>query len=69
MLTYLYIKAVVTKIKNPQDNTMVEQVHQLIFNIFVTKDISNKVFDYIDPWDETLEYISWMIRAYYHRTI
>ena len=34
-----------------------------------TKDIDNKVFDHIDPWDETLASIAWVIRASYHRTI
>ena len=34
-----------------------------------TKDIDNKVFDYVDPWGETLASIAWVIRAYYQRTI
>ena len=34
-----------------------------------TKDIDKKVFDYIYPWDETLAYMAWAIRASYHRTI
>ena len=44
-------------------------MHQVILNMLVTKDISNKVFDYIYPWGETLEYIAWEIRASYHCTI
>ena len=45
------------KINNPQANALVEQVHQLIYNMLVTKDIDNKVFNYIYPWGETLYYI------------
>ena len=56
-------------IKKPQANAPVEQVNQLILNILVTKDLSNKVFDYIYPLCETLAYIAYAIGAYYHRTI
>ena len=37
--------------------------------MLITKDIDNKVFDHIYSWGETLEYISWAIKAYYHLTI
>ena len=37
--------------------------------MLVTKDIDNRVFDYIDQWDETLATISCSIRASYHRTV
>ena len=56
-------------IKNPQGNTPVERVHQVILNILVTKDLDNKVFDYIDPWGETLIPIAWAIRDTYHINI
>ena len=46
-----------------------KEVHQLILNMLVTKDLDNKVFNYIDPWGETLAYIAWAIRASYHHTI
>ena len=46
-----------------------ERVHQVILNMLVTKNITNKVFDYIYPWGKTLVSIAWVIRAYYHRTI
>ena len=36
--------------------------------MLVTKDLDNKVFDYIDPWVETLASIAWTIRASYHLT-
>ena len=37
--------------------------------MLVTKDLDNKVFDYIDPWGETLASIAWAIRASYCLTI
>ena len=54
-------KPVFTSIKNRQSNAPVEQVNQLILNMLVTKDIDNKVFDYIDPLGETLDSIAWEI--------
>ena len=63
------IKTVLTSVKNPQANAPVERVHQLIINMLVTKDIDNKVFDYIYTWVETISYIAWEIIFYYHWTI
>ena len=40
-------------------------MHPVILNMLVTKDLDKKVFEYIDPWAETLEYIAWEIRASY----
>ena len=37
--------------------------------MLVTKDPDKKVFDYIDPWGETLASLAWSIRASYHLTI
>ena len=37
--------------------------------MLVTKDLANKVFNYIYPWGETLESIAWAIRACYIRTV
>ena len=63
------IKPVLTSVKNPQANTPVEQVNQGILNMLVTKDLDNKVFEYIYPWGETLSYIAWAIRSSYHSAI
>ena len=43
-------------------------LHQLLLNMLATKDLYNKVFNYIDTWDETLASIALAIRASYHRT-
>ena len=63
------IKPVLTSVKNPQANAPVEQVHQVILNMLVTKDLDNKVFDYIYTWGEILASIEWATRASYHHTI
>ena len=44
-------------------------MHQAILNILVTRYLANKIFDYIDPWVETLEYIAWVIMSSYHCTM
>ena len=69
LLKDFYVKPVLTSVKNPQSNTPVERVHQVISSMLVTKDIYNKVFDYTDPWGETLAYIAWAIRDSYDHTI
>ena len=46
-----------------------ERVHQGILNMFVTKDLDNKVLDYIYLWGQTLSSIAYAIRASYYRTI
>ena len=54
-------------VKKTQDP--VERVHQLIYNTLVTKNLSNKVFDYKYPWGEILSPISLTIRSSYHFTL
>ena len=43
LLNYLAIKPVCVTVNNTQDNAIVEQVHQVIYNITVTKD-NDKIF-------------------------
>ena len=43
------IKSVLTSVNKPQANASVEQVHQVILNMLVTKYLDNKFFDYIYP--------------------
>ena len=69
LLNYFDIKYVLTTIKNRQANASVQWLHQVILNILVTKEINNKVFEYIYTWVETLSSISWFVKASYHRTI
>ena len=69
MLKDFNIKPFLATIKNSQENTLVERVHQVILNIISTKDLDNKVFNHIDSWCKTLSYISWVIRTSYKHTI
>ena len=57
-LKYFNIKPVLTSVKNPQDNAPVEQVHQVILNMLVTKDLDKKVFGHLYIWGETLASIA-----------
>ena len=68
-LVDFYIEPVLSTIKNPQDNTPVEKLHQVILKTLVTNDLDNNVFGYIDSWGETLESIAWAIRVSYHCTV
>ena len=56
-------------VRNPQYNTPVERVRQVILKMLVTKYLDNKVFDHIYTWGENLTYIVLVIRASYHHTI
>ena len=41
-------------VNNPKDNSMVDWVNQVKYNILVANDLDKKTIDYIDPWVETL---------------
>ena len=56
-------------LNNPQANAPVDRVHQVIYNILVTKYLDNKVFYYAYPWVETLSSIACTIREFYRRTV
>ena len=62
MLNYFAVTPICTSIKNPQSNVLVKRIHQVIYNIIVTKDIDIKVYDYIDTWGVTLDSVAWAIR-------
>lgn len=63
------IKAKPTTIKNPQSNGAVERIHQVLTNMLNTKNLTEQVFDIIDPWGEILSSIAWAIRASNHSTL
>ena len=69
LLKYFDIKPVLTSVKKTQANAPVAQLHQVILNMFIIKDIDNKVFNYKDLWGKTLASIAWDIRSSYLRTI
>ena len=35
----------------------------------LTKNLSNRIFDYINPWGEIISSIVWAIRSLYHSTL
>ena len=43
LLNYFDIKPILTTVKNPQANAPVDQVHQLILNMLVTKDLDKSL--------------------------
>lgn len=63
------VKPKVTTIKNPQGNSPVERIHQVIGNMLLTKKLSTRIFDHIDPWGDIISSVAWAIRASYHHTL
>ena len=66
MLNYFAITPIYTSINNPQSNTLMERINQVICNITVTKYLYSKLYDYTDPW---LASVVWAIRSSYHCTL
>ena len=69
MIKYFNIKPVCTILNNPQVNAPLKQVHQVIYNMLVAKDLYNKLYDYIGLWGEIILSLALEIRDSYHRTI
>ena len=44
------IMPICTSIKNPHSNALTECIHQVFYNMIVTKDLDRNFYDYIDPW-------------------
>ena len=61
LLKYFSINSICTKIKNPKSNSPMERVYQVKYNILISKYLDDTVFNYIDPWCETLSSIAWSI--------
>ena len=60
------IKPKCTTVKNPQSNSPVERIHQVLKNMFLTKKLKEQILDYIDPFGEILASIAWAVRASYN---
>ena len=63
------IKPKPTTVENPQRNSPVERIHQVVQNMIKTKELDKLIFDYIDPWAEVLSSVSWEVRTSYHSTL
>ena len=57
------IKPKCITVKNPQANSPVERVHQVVRHMFLTKNFKEKTFDNIDPFGAILSSVAWAIRA------
>ena len=60
------IKPKSTSIKNPQSNSPVERIHQVLRHMFLTKRLKEQTLDYIDPFGDILASVAWAIRASYN---
>ena len=60
------VKPVCTTIKNPQANSPVERIHQVIRHMFLTKNFKETIFDNIDPFGTILASVAWAVRASYN---
>ena len=64
------LKQCPSKAYNPQSNTILEQIHQVLADGLVTFDLENKPIDVNidDSFDEHLTAVSYAIRSSYHQT-
>ena len=53
---------------NPQVNTTIEIIHQVLGNLVQTYNLHDTYVDNADPWMEILAADSFVVRSTYHRT-
>ena len=63
------VKAKPITVRNPQSNTIVERVHQLIGNIIRTFKLESNYLDEDDPWKSILSAIAFAGRSTFHTTL
>ena len=63
------IKPKSTTVENPQGNSPIERIHQVIHDLIKTTELDKRIFDYIDPWGKVLSSVAWAIQASYHSTL
>ena len=61
------IKVKVSTTRNPQSNSIIERIHQVIGNMIRTFDLEN--VDEDDPWGGILAATSFAVRSTYHTTL
>ena len=69
LLKDLSIKPKVTTIKNPQANSPIERIHQVLRHMLLTKNLQEDVLDYIDPFGSILSSVAWAVRSSYNNNI
>ena len=63
------IKPKPTTVENPQGNSPVERIHQVVQNMIKMKDLDKFIFYYIDLWAEVLSSVAWEVRTSYHSAL
>ena len=63
------IKAKCETKENPQENSILERIQQVIFNLVRTFDLKNNYLDEDDPWLGILVATSFSVRSMYHTTL
>ena len=57
-----------TTIKNPQSNSPVERINQVLIYMLLTKNLADDTLDYIDPFGSILASVAWAVRSSYNHT-
>ena len=63
------IKCRPTTSYNPQGNSIIERVHQVMGNMLRAFEVEERDLDPINPWDEFLQACAYGIRSTYHTTL
>ena len=63
------IKAQPSTVKNPQANSILERVHQVLADMLRCKDVSKLSLESSDPWSQLLSSVAWAIRSTTHTTL
>ena len=58
-----------TTIKNPQANSILERVHQVVANMLRCKNIPDLTVNTEDPWTDILSSVAFAIRSTHHSTL
>ena len=69
LLKVFSIKSTPTTIKNPQVNSILERVYQVLVNVLKTENLHKYKFDDRDPWSELLGSVVWAICGTHHTTL
>ena len=62
------IKAKQTTVKNPQANSVLARIHQVLLNMLRTFELEDRNLDKDDPWTGILSAIAFAVRSTYHTT-
>ena len=62
------IKTKQTTVKNPQANSVLERIHQVLLNMLRTFELEDRELDKDDPWTGILSAVAFAVRSTYHTT-